>query len=198
MSGYTRESMPIFLKSKAVIKKTSPMALFPSKEFEDDVGYSVTLTTRVDNRDEDTAHAVNLYGTSLEITPPDKHYFRIIALPTLHKHGYTLASGECIIGPNHTGEVIIPLYKFTQEDDFDLPFKAVQLILCPIVYAHVCEAIAPKQLGGYQPQQEYGMQQGYGGPPQQGYYQPQSNQRQPMRQTPVSRGGRRGGQTGMY
>jgi hypothetical protein len=189
MSGQTRESMPIYLKDKIKVKLLHPKASYPKME-DDDVRYSVSLQTRTDNRAEDDSHAVNLFGTGLTIMPPPKHYFQMVASPTLYKHGYSLAPGCHIIPSNTTGELVVPLFKFNEDEDIELPFDAVQLILCPVIYAHVAK-VTERQM----PQvfsQDY-MQQ-----PMQGYYAPMQPSQQPRGSNKRGGGSRGGGGSHMF
>lgn len=188
MSGLTRDSMPVYLKNKIKVKLLHPNVSCPKME-DDDVRFSVALHTRTDNRAEDDSHAVNLFGTGLSIVPPPKHYFQMVASPTLYKHGYELASGCRIIPSNTTGELIVPLLKFNEDEDIELPFDAVQLVLCPVIYAHIAK-VTERQIPQVFPQ-EY-MQQSM-----QGYYTPMQSSQQP-RGSNKRGGGARGGGGHMF
>lgn len=159
----TRDSMPIYLKDKIKMEVLHPSATIPLQE-DNDVTYTIALQTRTENRAEDDAHAVNLFGTGLSIVPPPKHYFQMIASPTLYKHGYMLAPGCDIIPSNFSGELMVPLYKFNEGEDIQLPFDAVRIVLHPVIYAHVAKVM--KRQIPHMMNTEY-MQQ-----PMQGYYAP--------------------------
>lgn len=126
-----------YLKEKIEVKKLHPNAIFPYRENNEDVGLDVTLIGRVDNRAEDEAYHVNYFSTGIALKPPHGYYFEMFARSSLHKHGYMLATGTSIIDPGYRGELIVPLYKYQESEDLELPFRAVQLILKPIVYAHM-------------------------------------------------------------
>lgn len=126
-----------FIKDSLKVCKLRPEAEYPYKERPDDIGYDVTLISRSENRSEDTVGIVNYFDTGISISPPKGHYVDVVARSSLHKTGYMLATGTSIIDPGYTGELKIPLFKFKQCDDIELPFRGVQLILRPAVYAHL-------------------------------------------------------------
>jgi hypothetical protein len=105
-----------------------PQAETPSKE-EGDVGWTVTLVGRTENRAEDDFSEMNGFSTGLKLSPPEGHYLEVIALPALYKHGYNLASGSIIIGPSNKDELIVPLMKFRECNDLELPIQAVQVVV---------------------------------------------------------------------
>ena len=126
-----------YLKEKINVLKMHPNAVFPYRENEKDIGLDITLIGRVENRAEDETYHVNCFSTGLAVKPPDGYYFEMFARSSLHKHGYTLATGTSIIDPEYRGELIVPLYKYQESEDLEMPFRAVQIILKPIVYAHM-------------------------------------------------------------
>ena len=134
-----REKPVEYIKGKVSIKLLLPESHFPSKEEgrESDIGYDITLVQRSENRAEDTTHEVNNFRTGISLTPPDGYYIEMIASSSLHKHGYFLATGTSIISPGYTGELIVPLYKYKEMEDIELPFKAVQIIVKPAVHSHM-------------------------------------------------------------
>lgn len=126
-----------YIEDKIQVQKLHPKAEFPYKENTSDAGYDVTLVNRCENRAEDDTGEVNNFGTGIALSPPSGYYFEMVARSSLHKSGYMLATGTSIIDPGYTGELIVPLYKYKEAGDLELPFRAVQLILRPIVYAHL-------------------------------------------------------------
>jgi dUTP pyrophosphatase len=123
------------LVANARVKKLNPSAEVPYKERPSDIGFDVTLIGRTDNRTEDTTHEVGMFSTGLQIQPPAGYYFQVVARSSLHKAGYVLATGVSIIDPEYTGELLVPLIKFSDNaEDLELPFRAVQLVLCPAIY----------------------------------------------------------------
>lgn len=134
-----RDQSVTYIKGVVSVKLLLPEASFPSKEEgrESNIGYDVTLVQRCDNRSEDSTHEVNKFRTGLSLTPPPGYYVEMIARESLHKHGYFLATGTSIIDPGFTGEIIVPLYKYKEVDDLELPFQAVQFVVKPAVYSYM-------------------------------------------------------------
>lgn len=128
---------PKHIEGKISFCKLLPNAENPYKERPSDVGLDVTLIGRTDNRSEDDTGEVNCFRTGIALTPPKGYYIEMVARSSLHKHGYMLATGTSIIDPEYTGELIVPLYKYKEAEDLELPFRAVQLLVKPAVYAHI-------------------------------------------------------------
>jgi dUTP pyrophosphatase len=126
-----------FIAAIGHVETQDPRAEFPYKARTSDIGYDVTLIARQDGITEDTEMRVTYFHTGIKITPPEGYYFEMMARSSLHKQGYILATGTSIIDPNYTGELLVPLLKFTAGEDLQLPCRAVQLVLKPAVYAHL-------------------------------------------------------------
>lgn len=125
------------VKGNVEYKKLHPQAHAPYKERNTDIGWDITLVGRVDNRAEDTVGDVNMYNTGISIIPPAGYYLDLVARSSLHKHGYMLVTGTSIIDPEYRGEILVPLFKFREGEDLELPFRAVQIILRPACYTHL-------------------------------------------------------------
>jgi dUTP pyrophosphatase len=117
--------------------KINPSAEMPFKDHPDDVGFDLTLISRTEGRVEDEIGAVGMFNTGLQIAPPPGYHLEIVARSSLHKSGYELATGTSIIDPSYRGEIYVPLKKFKEGEDLELPARAVQLILRETNYAHV-------------------------------------------------------------
>ena len=128
-----------YINGKVSVKTLLPEAAFPSKEEGkgNDVGYGVSLVQRSENRSEDTTHEVNNFRTGIVLSPPNGYYVEVIATSSLHKHGYFLATGTSVINPGNSSELIVPLYKYKEVSDIELPFRAVQIIVKPAVYSYI-------------------------------------------------------------
>jgi hypothetical protein len=127
-----------YIDEKVAVQKLVPDAVFPHKEHDStDVTYEINVSGRTDNRAEDDLQEVNNFSTGLVITPPVGLYVQIIPHPDLHKHGYSLIRNPMLIQPGNTAELIIPLYKFKETEDLELPFPAVQMVVHRAVYAHI-------------------------------------------------------------
>jgi len=129
------QSAERFVKEKSALENAyikvvqlHPQAEIPTKEA-DDVGWTVTLVGRTDNRAEDDFGEMNGFSTGLQLCPPKGYYLEVVALPSFYKHGYNLASGTLIIGPDNRDELIIPFMKFRECNDLELPIEAVQVIV---------------------------------------------------------------------
>ena len=108
--------------------KTLPSAEQPFKLRQSDVTLELTLVARVDNRTEDNFGEVNLFDTGLQAIIPAGTYLEIVASPTLYKTGYMLAHGTHIIQPEDRNTIVVPLYKFKDGPDLELPFRAAQIL----------------------------------------------------------------------
>lgn len=138
-----------YIDGKIQVQKLHPKAEFPYKEHSTDTCFDITLVARSENRAEDDTSEVNNFSTGIALSPPQGYYLEMIAGSSLHKHGYMLATGTSIIDPGYTGELIVPLYKYKEAEDLELPFRAVQLILRPVVHAHLqsVKTLAPTDRG---------------------------------------------------
>jgi len=121
-----------------------PQAEIPVRD-NDDAGWTVTLVGRTDNRAEDDFGEMNGFSTGLQFSPPAGYYLEVVSLPDLYKHGYNLASGSIIISPNNKEELIIPLMKFRETNDLELPIQAVQVIVKKYVPVFMCKSKAVQQ-----------------------------------------------------
>jgi len=128
-------------KNKIYIKviQLHPQAEVPTQE-NGDLGWVVTLVGRTENRSEDDFGDMNGFCTGLQLCPPAGHYLEVVALPALYKHGYNLASGPIIISPNNKDELIVPLMKFREANDLELPIQAVQILVKTAVPAFMSKA----------------------------------------------------------
>lgn len=111
----------------AVVHKI-PDAETPFTDHITDPGYNLTIVQRCDNRTEDMCNDVNTFSIGMVITPPINYHVEIIPHPQLYKAGYMLL-GPLIIPPGNEEEVILPLYKFKDVSDLELPFVAGIMIV---------------------------------------------------------------------
>ena len=116
------------------IQKLQPSAVLPERNDQTEVSYNVTLTGRTEDRTEDDVSEDCSFNTGIEITPPTDHYISVVPNNDLHKCGYMFMGPY--IAPRGT-ELIVVLFKFREDDDLDLPFQAVQIVLCPYVNSHM-------------------------------------------------------------
>lgn len=149
-----RRFTPDYLKEHINVKKLNPIAELPIKDRPSDIGYDITLIARTDNRAEDNIHDVNMFSTGLMISPPPGYYIEVVAKNSLQRSGYMLATGITIVDPETADdELIVPLYKFKESQDIDLPFRAVQIVLRKAEYAHIAAVtLTNRREIGYPPQ----------------------------------------------
>lgn len=126
----------MYIPNPIHLVKTFPQAQEPTKERLSDVSWDLTLIGRSDNRTEDTVNDINLFSTGIKLSPPKGYHFELIANQNLFKSGYMLATGLTVLQPESCDEVVVPLFKFKEVADLDLPFNGVQIILRESQYAH--------------------------------------------------------------
>jgi len=88
------------------IKLLSPNAIIPSYAHDGDAGLDISVISVINDTKD-----VCYYGTGLSIEPPDGYYFEMFARSSLHKKGYSLATGVSVIDASYRGEIIVPLKK---------------------------------------------------------------------------------------
>ncbi len=142
--------------------KLKPNAENPFKDTYKNVGFQVTIVERCDNRTEDVNGDVNTFSTGLIIMPPQHYHVEVIENPNLYKTGYMLMGAPRIIEPNNHEELIIPLYKFKEAEDIELPFSAVVLVLRQTEYCpmnNIVNRDAERQETQYNPSRSMGRSQ---------------------------------------
>jgi len=124
------------ISGKIQVRKSDPHGEFPRREQDSQIGRFVYLIGRKDSRAEDDAHEINYFTTGISMCPPADHYIEVVALPEMLKLGYMLP-GPIIISPGNSQELVVPLFKFRECEDIELPIRAVRAIVKPAVYAHL-------------------------------------------------------------
>jgi len=125
------------------VSKLHPDAELISKETENDAGWDLTIVSRCDSRAEDVSQDVNTFSTGLVIKPPPHYHLEVIPHPSLYKTGYMLAGSPIIINPHNEEELILPLFKYREAEDLELPFKAALVVLRLTEYAVVAHDAVP-------------------------------------------------------
>ncbi len=128
-----------YINDTIKVKRLNALSKFPTKfnDVENNVGYYIVLTERAEGRSDDVVHDVNMFKTGLVLNPPSGYYLEVVASHDLYTHGYTLIGGSMVLEPNQKGELIVPLYKYKDVPDLELPMRGVQVIVRPLVYARV-------------------------------------------------------------
>jgi hypothetical protein len=119
------------------VTRLDPNAEVPSKETLSDVYHDISVVKREDNRVDDVQNDANTFGTGLRIQPPRDYHIEIFEHPELYKAGYSLVGGVRFINPTDEGELILPLMKFKEGEDIELPFKVAVMVLRETQYANV-------------------------------------------------------------
>lgn len=122
---HTPATLPITIG----IAKLTPIAVFPRKPKDNSPYYSLAIVGRTDGRPEDTAHRVENFSTNLAFSIPADYYVEITASEHLQVQGYFLAQGTITLGPGDTEELIIPLYKYAETQDLELPSEILQFVV---------------------------------------------------------------------
>lgn len=119
--SYEEYKLPVFR-----VVRADPRAILPSKKRASDVGYDLTIISKVKDLGKRTA----LYDTGIIIQPPMGYYIEVVPRSSLSKSGYVQSNSMGIIDPNYLDTFKVPL---TRVDDslpeLQLPFTGFQLIL---------------------------------------------------------------------
>ena len=91
--------------------------------------FDIISDARTDNRTDDIIHDINTFSTGLVITPQPGFIGLVTGSEDLQRAGYFLPS-PIIINQSCTSELVIPLYKFSQ-NDIELPFTIATLAIIP-------------------------------------------------------------------
>jgi hypothetical protein len=100
-----------------------------TKEVQSDIGWELAVIGRDENRVEDVFQDVNVFTTGISVECPKGYHVEIVGHPALHKAGYTLMDSPKIINPDDRSEIKIPLYKFKEVEDLELPFRVALIVL---------------------------------------------------------------------
>lgn len=126
------EALPVIVN----VARLSQIAAFPMREDPLSPVYSLTIVQREDERPEDTAYRVENFMTNLAFNVPKGHYLEITATKNLHVQGYFLACSPLIVTPSDTDELVIPLHKYAETPDLELPSKVLQFVVKKDVPSH--------------------------------------------------------------
>lgn len=115
-------------KTPIKFTKSLPDAEYPFSERNTDPTLNLTLVRRCDNRTEDLASEINTFNLGLIVKPPLGFHGEIISHPQLLKAGYMVV-GPVVVNPLNEEDMEIPLLKFKDGPDLELPFAGAQLIV---------------------------------------------------------------------
>jgi len=101
-------------------------AEIPSKEHWSDVGYDLSIISKVKDFNKKTS----LYDTGIKIQVDFGYYAEIVPRSSLSKSGYMLANSVGIIDNSYRGNLMVALIKIDDEaPEITFPFKCCQLII---------------------------------------------------------------------
>lgn len=141
---YSKNNITLFnniyneLNNKPSIKvyKTDKDAVIPSKAFEEDAGYDLTIIKKI----KDFNSKTTLYDTGIKIEIDEGYYTEIVPRSSISKFGYILANNIGIIDNHYRGNLMIALTKIADDaPDIELPFKCCQLIVRKQIYSDLYE-----------------------------------------------------------
>lgn len=116
--------------------RTHKDAVVPSKAYETDTGYDLTIISI----NKQIGENIILYDTGLRLEPSEGIYTEIHARSSLMKLGYMLANNVGIIDNSYRGNILIALYKFdSTKEDIKLFTKVAQLIPRKTISVNVIE-----------------------------------------------------------
>ena len=118
------------------IYKTDENAVIPSKAFENDAGYDLTIIKKI----KDFNSKTTLYDTGIKIEIDEGYYTEIVPRSSISKFGYILANSIGIIDNNYRGNLMIALTKICDDaPEIELPFKCCQLLIRKQISADLYE-----------------------------------------------------------
>lgn len=121
---------------KCKIIKIDNNAIIPTKHYESDVGYDLTIIKKVKNLTPSTI----LYDTGIKLSVDYGYYIEIVPRSSLSKSGYILANSIGIIEKSYSGNLYVALTKIDKEmPDLELPFRCCQLIFKPQISLKIVE-----------------------------------------------------------
>jgi dUTP pyrophosphatase len=121
------------------IYKNDENALIPSKAFEEDAGYDLTIIKKI----KDFNSKTSLYDTGIKIEIDEGYYTEIVPRSSISKFGYILTNSIGIIDNNYRGNLMIALTKICDDaPEIELPFKCCQLLIRKQISANLFEVIS--------------------------------------------------------
>jgi deoxyuridine 5'-triphosphate nucleotidohydrolase len=119
---------------KCKFYKVDKDAIFPSKHYESDVGYDLTIIKKIKNLTSSTI----LYDTGIKVSVDYGYYIEIVPRSSLSKSGYILANSIGIIEKTYSGNLLVALTKIDKDmPDITLPFRCCQLLFKPQISLNI-------------------------------------------------------------
>lgn len=118
------------------VYKTDPNAIIPTKAFQEDTGYDLTIIKKIKDFNSKTV----LYDTGIKIEIDEGYYTEIVPRSSISKFGYILANNIGIIDNHYRGNLMIALTKITDDaSEIELPFKCCQLLVREQIISNLYE-----------------------------------------------------------
>jgi dUTP pyrophosphatase len=134
----TKKNLLYNVNKKPSIKvyKTNKDAIIPSKAFEEDAGYDLTIINKI----KDFNSKTSLYDTGIKIEVDEGYYTEIVPRSSISKFGYILSNSVGIIDNHYRGNLMVALTKIADDaPDIVFPFKCCQLIIRKQISANLYE-----------------------------------------------------------
>jgi dUTP pyrophosphatase len=134
----TKKNLLYNVNKKPSIKvyKTNKEAIIPSKAFEEDAGYDLTIISKI----KDFNSKTSLYDTGIKIEVDEGYYTEIVPRSSISKFGYILSNSVGIIDNHYRGNLMVALTKIADDaPDIVFPFKCCQLIIRKQISANLYE-----------------------------------------------------------
>jgi deoxyuridine 5'-triphosphate nucleotidohydrolase len=123
-------------KPNIKVYKTDPNAIIPTKAFEEDAGYDLTIIKKIKDFNSKTV----LYDTGIKIEIDEGYYTEIVPRSSISKFGYILANNIGIIDNHYRGNLMIALTKIADDaPEIELPFKCCQLLVREQILSNLYE-----------------------------------------------------------
>lgn len=110
---------------KGIVYRTCEEAVLPSKSRVSDVGYDLTVISKV----KELNNVVSLYDTGIRIRVPHGYYTEVIPRSSLSKSGYMMANSVGVIDRSYNGNIYVALAKIdAAAPEIKFPFRCCQLV----------------------------------------------------------------------
>lgn len=108
-------------------KKTRPDAVIPTKAFDSDSGFDLTLLEPIRT----VAGICTFYDTGISYEMPPGYYFEMIPRSSISKTGHLFANSVGVLDESYRGSIQVAIVRFTEGKPGPLktPIKLMQLIL---------------------------------------------------------------------
>jgi deoxyuridine 5'-triphosphate nucleotidohydrolase len=135
-SYYKNKVSNNYAKPSIKVYKTDKDAIIPSKAFEEDAGYDLTIIKKI----KDFNSKTTLYDTGIKIEIDEGYYSEIVPRSSISKFGYILANNIGIIDNHYRGNLMIALTKIADDaPEIVFPFKCCQLIVRKQIFSTLIE-----------------------------------------------------------